>query len=66
MQTTGYVIVNGRKILVLVRHKRHSRQMRMRQSGRDGTRFEDEERFLALPENERMLQSLLQGKTVEL
>ena len=65
MQTTGYLIINGQKVLVLVRQKRYSRLLKLRKSGRDGQYFEDEERFLTMPENRHLLKQLLQGETIE-
>ena len=65
MQTTGYLIIGGQKVLILVRHKRHSRLLKIRESGRDGQRFEAEEQFLTLPENRHLLEQLLQGETIE-
>jgi len=66
MQTTGYLIIGGKRILVLVQHKRYSRLMKVRKSGKEGNRFEDEESYLSQPENCELLDRLLQGKTIEL
>lgn len=65
MQTTGYLIIGGQKVLILVRHKRYSRLLKIRKSGRDGQHFEDEEHFLSLPENRHLLEQLLRGETIE-
>lgn len=67
MQTIGYIRVGAQgKVLVLVRDKRYSRTMKLRKGGREGNHFEDEERFLSLPENSDLLDRLLQGGTIEL
>ena len=65
MQTTGYLIINGQKVLVLVRQKRYSRLLKLRKNGRDGQHFEAEEQFLTLPENRHLLEQLLRGETIE-
>ena len=64
MQTTGYIIIRGEIIMVLVREKKHSRQFKLRKSGRPGRRFEDEEIYLK--NNPEKLRDLLNGKVVEL
>jgi len=64
MQTIGHIIVKHRKILVLVRHKRYSRQFKLRNSGKDGNRFEEEE--IHLSANPGCLNALLRGKAIEL
>ena len=65
MQTTGHLIIGGQKVLVLVRHKRYSRLLKIRKSGRDGQHFEAEEQFLTLPESQHLLEQLLRGETIE-
>ena len=46
MQTTGYLIINSEKILVLVRPTTYGRSFKIRKSGKDGARFDEEERYL--------------------
>ena len=64
MQTTGHLVINGNKILVLVRHKQYSRQFKRRYGGTDGNRFVDEE--IHLIANSQKLTALLRGQVVEL
>ena len=64
MQTTGHIIIDGQTILILVRGKKHSRQFKLRKSGRPGLRFEDEEIYLS--DNPDKLRDLLNGEVVEL
>lgn len=67
MQTLGYVIVNKEKILLLARTGQFSRYLSKRESGVDGTHFEDEEAFLSSPRGpraEQILDDLNAGKTV--
>ena len=64
MQTTGHIIIDGQQILILVRGKKHSRQFKLRQSGKPGTRFTDEEIYLS--DNPEKLEALLDGLVVEL
>ncbi len=63
IQTTGHLLIDGQKILILVREKRYSRQLKIRLSGKDGNRFNDEEYYLQ--DNPSLLQDLLVGKVVE-
>lgn len=46
MQQTGYVIIDGEKIKVLVRDKKYSRLLKIRLSGRDGREMTDEQEYL--------------------
>jgi len=64
MQQTGYLKVNGEKILVLVRAKKYSRQFKVRRSGRDGTRYKAEEEHLR--EYPQALRALRNGEVVEM
>ena len=64
MQTTGYVIIGGETILLLIREKRTSRLLKLRQTGKDGNRFSDEEIFLS--SSPEILAKLKNGETVEL
>lgn len=62
MQTTGHLIINGQKVLVLVRAEKYGRALKIRKSGQDGNRFEDEEfYFLEYPNR---LQELMDGKVI--
>jgi len=36
MQTIGHIIIRDEKILILIREKRYSRQLKIRRSGQDG------------------------------
>jgi hypothetical protein len=64
MQTTGHVYVDNQKILILCRQKKYTRRLKLRKSGRDGTRFEDEEFVIA--NNPDMAAKLLNGEVIEL
>ena len=64
MQTTGHIIIDGQQILILVRGKKHSRQFKLRQSGKPGLHFTDEEIYLS--DNPEKLQALRNGKVIEL
>ena len=64
MQTTGHIIIQRETIMVLVREGKHSRQFKLRTSGKPGTRFTDEEIYLS--DNPEKLQSLRNGKVIEL
>lgn len=64
MQTTGYVIIGGETILLLIREKRNGRLLKLRQTGKDGNRFNDEEIFLS--SSPEALAKLKNNKTVEL
>jgi len=64
MQTTGYMIIGGEKVLVLCRQKRVTRQFKIRASGKDGNHFSDEECFFEdVPEE---LEHLRKGAVIEL
>ena len=45
MQTIGHIKPNGEKILVLVREGKTYRDLKIRNSGKDGQHFQDEEIF---------------------
>lgn len=64
MQTTGYIIIEDAKILVLCRHKQFSRQFKIRKSGKDGNHFNDEEAFLKT--SPEQLRKLKKGMVIEL
>lgn len=63
-QTVGYIEINERKTLVLFRTQKYSRQLKLRQSGRDGIRLSDEEAYLR--ENPADYKQLLDGVVIEL
>ncbi len=46
MQTIGHIIIDNKKILILIREKKHSRQLKIRHTGADGTHMTAEEDFL--------------------
>lgn len=64
MQTIGHVIINGIKVLLLVRQGKDCRYLKRRYSGSDGRRFVDEEIFLELGDSKRHVNDLLEGKTI--
>ena len=64
MQTTGYMIINGEKILVLCRQKRFSRQFKIRTSGKDGNEFTDES--IVFSDAPELLIKLKKGQVIEL
>lgn len=64
MQTTGYVTIDGKDILILVRNKKYSRLLKLREAGRLGQHFADEEKFLS--ESTKHVSMLLSGKIIEL
>lgn len=64
MQAAGYMIVNNEKILVLCRQKKFTRQLKIRENGKDGGHFFDEE--VALGGNTALLSKLKDGEVIEL
>lgn len=62
MQTTGYVIVNGEKVKVLVRDMKHGRALKKRDRGREGQHFVDESAYLE--QEPAMAKALLKGNVV--
>ena len=66
MQTTGYIILDNRKVLILARHAKTKRYMKVRKSGHDGVHFPDEEFYLNLlsVESDCLKKKLLSGKTI--
>lgn len=62
MQGTGYVIVKGRKILVLVWDGKTARWLKMRTTGTDGGHFTEEEAYLS--DNPQQVKRLLMGQTI--
>lgn len=65
MQTTGYVQINGQKVLVLVRQGKHFRSLKIRKSGKEGSFFTDESDFLSLPENQNLANDLINGRVIK-
>jgi hypothetical protein len=66
MQTTGHIIINREKIKVLVRlcSKREALLLKIRETGKDGTFFQDESDFLS--DNPAVLDELKNGRTISL
>ncbi len=69
MQQTGYMILNGKKVLVLERCKKHNfpyhNLFKLRKSGKDGQHCTDEECFLNMPEHASLIEKLLSGETID-
>ena len=63
MRTIGYLVINNNIIKVLIEHKKHSRRLRIRNSGSLGIFLEDESYHLE--ENKDLLDMLLNNKTIE-
>ena len=57
MQNTGYMIINDKKILVLARTTKYYRAFKIRKSGKEGTHFIDEQKYLV--ENKSELNEFL-------
>ena len=70
MQSIGYLLIDGQKILVLFRSKKYAEsfsvQLKLRKGGRDGSKLDDESTYLSLKENKGLLHDLLNGKVVEI
>ncbi len=64
MQGTGYVVVEGQKILVLFRDSKTCRWLRIRKGGQDGSHLSDEEDYLNHRDGQKALARLKEGKTV--
>ncbi len=71
MQGTGYVILDGKKVLVLWRVWKHKgkclgRYLKLRLTGKDGDHLTDEEAYLNLPDQDarECRNELLAGKTI--
>ncbi len=64
MQTTGYIKINEQILLVLVRQKKYSRQLKIRKSGKLGIHLIDEENYLKDYCN--LIDSLNDGDVIEL
>ena len=63
-QTIGYIQIGKKKVLVLVRTKRYSRQLKLRKLGRDGVRLSDEENYLK--QKPSIYKRLLAGAVIEI
>ena len=61
-QDTAYLIVNGKKILVLRRTGRISVSLKIRTSGKDGMFLQDESKFLE--QSPDVLSALKRGEVV--
>ena len=71
MQTIGYININGQILLVLVRQKKRSRQLKIRKSGKLGIRLIDEENYLkdycpCSTSRDSLIDSLNNGNVIEL
>ena len=64
MQIHGHLIINNQKILVLVRHKKYGRALKIRLTGKDGNFFEDESYFLL--KNKEVFDRLLSGEVIDI
>jgi hypothetical protein len=64
MQYTGYVEIDGEKILLLVRVAPYGKKVKLRQSGKPGEHLVDEETFLR--EAPQFVGLILDGKVVYL
>jgi hypothetical protein len=64
MQFAGYVEIDGKKILLLVRSAPYGKKVKLRQSGKPGHHLTDEETFLR--EAPQFVGLILDGKVVYL
>lgn len=64
MQHIGHVVVGGQLILLLVRRHETFLSLRVRETGKEGPRLEDEEIFLQ--ENSEVRNRLLKGEVCKL
>lgn len=64
MQTTGHLIIQGEKVLVLVRSRKYGVALKVRKSGGVGRYFPDES--FHLNENPELTKDLLSGKTIRI
>ena len=62
MQTTGYLLIDGEKIKVLVRQAKYCRYLKLRKSGKDGWLFGDESIYLA--DEPKKVKRLKDGETI--
>ena len=68
MQSTGYIYINNKKILVLIREAGNSkngfyRSLKIRKTGKDGIFLEDESIFLK--NRQGLLKKLLNGEVIK-
>ena len=68
MQTIGYIMLDNRKVLVLVQDTKIMIYIKIRKSGSNGTHFKDEEVYLNLQnaKSRHQKKNLLSGKTIRL
>ena len=64
IQTTGYIVMSGKKILVLVQEHKIYRSFKLRYSGKDGFHFSAEEYFLR--NHPRLVEALLDEKVISI
>ena len=64
MQTYGYLKINNRKVLILVRNKKYGRALKLRLTGKDSNFFEDESYFLS--KNKEIFDRLLSGEVIDI
>jgi hypothetical protein len=64
MQTIGYIQIDSKKLLILVRQAKYARFLKLRKTGKDGAHFTDEELFLEQHRNK--VEQLLSGQVVRL
>ena len=64
IQTTGYIVIGGKKILVLVRGRKYRRDFKLRHSGKDGSHFDDDETYLE--EHPELVKALLDGEVISI
>ena len=64
MQTTGYMMIDGQKVLVLIRRERYGVAVKLRRSGREGVHLTDEEAHLR--ENPDLVAALHVGSVLHL
>ena len=64
MQTTGFVTIDGRRILVLVREHRTYRAIKLRTSGKPGREMTDESRHFSSDHD--AARRLMRGEVVKL
>ncbi len=63
-QTTGYLKINGEKILVLCRINGWIRHFKMRKTGDNGVFFEDESYYLS--DRPEVIKNLKLGKSIKI
>ena len=66
MQFTGYLHIDGQKVLVLVRSAKYGKRLKLRKSGADGKHMTDEEVALSMPDFAEQKRNLLNGEVIGL